>query len=99
MWVFSYPVIAEISYFYVLGVKVDVFLLTSVFCILVYRALGSYQQGSPFSSSDTVYFSVVDDQGNACSFINSNYTNFGTGLVPEGCGFTLQVHRVPRSVT
>jgi gamma-glutamyltranspeptidase/glutathione hydrolase len=44
----------------------------------------------PAHGSDTTYLSVVDRAGNMVSLIQSNFANFGSGLVPEGAGFALQ---------
>ena len=48
------------------------------------------RRGSPAVGSDTMSFQVVDVRGNAVSMVNSNFMGFGTGLVPTGCGFSMQ---------
>jgi len=58
------------------------------------RASRSVAHGFPGiplpEGADTVYLTVVDGEGNACSFINSLYMGTGTGLVVPGTGVTLQ---------
>lgn len=38
---------------------------------------------------DTIYLTVIDKDGNIVSFIQSNYSAFGSGLVPPGLGFPM----------
>jgi len=40
--------------------------------------------------NDTIYMSIVDQEGNIVSLIQSNYAGFGSGLVPKDMGFMLQ---------
>ncbi len=42
------------------------------------------------SGSDTTYLSVIDRDGNIISFIQSNYSMFGSGITVRGGGFALQ---------
>ena len=48
-----------------------------------------YKRGNFKQHSDTVYVSVIDGNGNACSLINSLYQSFGTGLVVPETGIAL----------
>jgi len=48
--------------------------------------LAAHRQGA----SETVYLSAIDANGNIVSLIQSNYSEFGSRLVPAGAGFVLQ---------
>ena len=46
--------------------------------------------GDPMGGADTVYLTAVDEEGTACSLINSLFNGFGTGLVVPTLGMALQ---------
>ena len=53
------------------------------------RAMSTVPYGKVHGGSDTIYLSAVDGEGNACSFIYSIYSNFGSGMVVPGTGIVL----------
>jgi gamma-glutamyltranspeptidase / glutathione hydrolase len=54
------------------------------------KAADSPSAGSINVGSDTTYFSVVDKDGNAVSFINSVFEYFGSGIVAGDTGIVMQ---------
>jgi len=46
--------------------------------------------GFPQEQGDTVYLTTADEEGMMVSFIQSNYTGFGSGIVVPGTGISLQ---------
>ncbi len=53
------------------------------------QAMDQVPAGHP-TGRDTVYLTVADQEGNACSFINSLYYGFGSGMVAGDTGICLQ---------
>lgn len=55
------------------------------------RAASRYDAGNPaLERGDTVYLTVADSDRNMVSLIQSNYRGFGSGVCPDGLGFSLQ---------
>src|SRR5690349_6411461 len=55
-----------------------------------HKALDAPPPGQINAGSDTTYFTVVDKDGNAVSFINSLFDAFGSGIVAGDTGIVLQ---------
>lgn len=53
------------------------------------RAMGDVPPGQPVGG-DTTYLTVVDRDGNIASWIQSIYSEFGSGVTLDGLGFLLQ---------
>ena len=55
------------------------------------RALQQIDHGDPrLEHGDTIYLTVADSDGMMVSLIQSNFLGIGSGLVPDGLGFSLQ---------
>lgn len=53
------------------------------------KAKTQVQPGPERIQSETIYLTVADKEGNMVSFINSNFDEFGSGIVVPGTGFPL----------
>ncbi|MGH9886480.1 MAG: gamma-glutamyltransferase [bacterium] len=53
------------------------------------HAMTQTAPGPERTSSETIYLTVADKEGNMVSFINSNFDEFGSGVVVPGTGFVL----------
>jgi gamma-glutamyltranspeptidase/glutathione hydrolase len=54
------------------------------------KAASTYPPGDPEPAGrDTIYLAVADAEGNMVSLIQSNYRGMGSGMCPDGLGFTL----------
>ena len=54
------------------------------------HAATTVEPGPERTSSETIYLTVADKDGNMVSFINSLFDEFGSGIVVPGTGFALQ---------
>jgi gamma-glutamyltranspeptidase/glutathione hydrolase len=55
------------------------------------RAARRVDAGNPaLHEGDTIYLTVADSDGNMVSLIQSNYRGMGSGVCPQGLGFSLQ---------
>ena len=54
------------------------------------RAAEQVESGRLKGSSDTIYLTAADSEGNMVSLIQSIYHGWGSGYVPDGLGFCLQ---------
>src|SRR5262249_6276260 len=53
------------------------------------KAQAQVNPGPELTSSETIYLTVSDREGNMVSFINSLFDEFGSGVVVPGTGFAL----------
>ena len=54
------------------------------------QAASHYPSGEPPQHGDTTYLAVADSGGMMVSYIQSNFWEFGSGIVAKGTGFALQ---------
>jgi len=63
------------------------------------KANCSVGPGTLLPGSSTIYLSVVDREGNMVSLIQSNFSDFGSGVVADGTGCLLYTSPSPRDLS